>query len=105
MLVIRRRAGEKIYIGDDIEIEIIEAGTGRVRVGVTAPREVPVVRGEARLTRQQNSLAASVTADQISGLLSQLQTSESDPGQISSQTSTPRAEEDCKAALGIRQEA
>ena len=72
MLVIRRKAGEKLYIGEEIEIEVIEAAGGRVRLGVTAPREVAVIRGEVRLTRQQNSSAAAITPAQVGGLLNLL---------------------------------
>jgi carbon storage regulator len=58
MLVIRRRTGQSILIGDGIEIEIIEAGPGKVKLGITAPREVLVLRKEIRLTGEQNQIAA-----------------------------------------------
>lgn len=106
MLVIRRRIGEKLYIGDNIEIEVIEAAGGRVRLGVTAPREVLVVRGEARLTRQQNSKAASLTPEQISGLLRRVQESASlNESDNSPHTEARCVEEEFKAAPDSRQEA
>jgi carbon storage regulator len=46
MLTFTRRAGERIVIGGDIEVTILDVGGGRVRVGVTAPRSVPIHRGE-----------------------------------------------------------
>jgi carbon storage regulator len=46
MLTFTRRAGERIVIGDDIEVTILDVGGGRVRVGVTAPRSIPIHRGE-----------------------------------------------------------
>jgi carbon storage regulator len=58
MLVIRRRAGESLWIGDSVEVEIIEAGPGKVKLGIRAPREIPVVRSEIRATREQNQRAA-----------------------------------------------
>jgi carbon storage regulator len=58
MLVIRRRAGQSILIGDDIEIEIIEVAPSRVKIGITAPKEVCVVRKEIRLTSEANRAAA-----------------------------------------------
>ncbi len=58
MLVIRRRAGQSILIGDDIQIEVIEAGPGKVKLGITAPREVLVLRKEIQLTGEQNRIAA-----------------------------------------------
>jgi len=46
MLTFTRRAGERIVIGDNIEVTILDVGGGRVRVGVTAPRSIPIHRGE-----------------------------------------------------------
>ena len=58
MLVIRRRAGESILIGEDIEIQVAEIGAGRVKLGIAAPAEVAVLRKEVKLTRDQNLAAA-----------------------------------------------
>ena len=58
MLVIRRRAGESILIADDVEIEILEITPTRVKLGVKAPKEVPVLRKEVRLTQDRNRAAA-----------------------------------------------
>jgi carbon storage regulator len=62
MLVIRRHPGESIWIGDEIEIEVIDCGSNRVKLGIRAPKTVPVVRNEARLTREQNLAASQVMA-------------------------------------------
>lgn len=58
MLVIRRRAGEALLIGDDIEIEVLETGGSQVKLGIRAPKHVVVLRKEIQLTGEQN-LAAS----------------------------------------------
>jgi carbon storage regulator len=58
MLVIRRRPGEAIRIGEDVEIEIIECGPNRVKLGVRAPKEIPVWRAEVHAMREQNIAAA-----------------------------------------------
>ena len=58
MLMIRRRAGQAILVGDDVEIQIVEISSHRVRLGINAAPHVAVVRKEARLTREQNQLAA-----------------------------------------------
>ena len=60
MLVMRRRAGESILIGDDIEIQILHIGESRIKVGITAPRSVPVAMKEVHLVRQENLAAARV---------------------------------------------
>ena len=46
MLVLTRRVGETIMIGDDIEIEVLEVRPGIVRLGVRAPKSVRVLRSE-----------------------------------------------------------
>lgn len=65
MLVMRRRAGESILIGDDIEVQIIHIGESRIKIGITAPRSIQVSTKEVNLVRQENLAAAqlrSVTA-------------------------------------------
>jgi carbon storage regulator len=69
MLVIRRRAGESFRIGDEIEIEILESSGGQVKIGIRAPREVPVLRNEVFLTNQQNRSAAAAGASVVEALV------------------------------------
>ena len=58
MLILRRRAGESILIGPDIEIEFLEVNSQTVKVGIKAPREVSILRSELRMVGQQNEQAA-----------------------------------------------
>jgi carbon storage regulator len=58
MLVIRRRSGETLLIGEDIEIEILETGSSQVKLGIRAPKEVVVLRKEIKITGQQNVAAS-----------------------------------------------
>jgi len=46
MLVLSRKRGQKILIGDDIEIVTVKVGDGSVRIGVRAPREMRIIREE-----------------------------------------------------------
>ena len=46
MLVLTRKAGEGIIIGDDIKITIVELKSGGVRIGIDAPRDIKVHRQE-----------------------------------------------------------
>lgn len=63
MLVLTRRIGETITIGSDIEVTILESWGGQVRVGVSAPRDVPVHREEVwERIQDQDEGAASVVA-------------------------------------------
>ncbi len=58
MLVMRRRAGERFLIGESIEIEVLEVSGSRVKLGIVAPASVPILRKEARTTREENVMAA-----------------------------------------------
>jgi len=51
MLVVTRKTGQKIMVGDDIEITLVEAERGRAKIGVQAPRQLPVHRLEIWLQR------------------------------------------------------
>jgi carbon storage regulator len=57
MLVIRRRAGEAVLIGEEIEIEILEAGP-RVKIGIRAPKSVAILRKEILTVKRQNLVAS-----------------------------------------------
>ena len=46
MLIITRRAGERIRVGDDVLIEVMEVTGSTVRVGIAAPKSIPVYREE-----------------------------------------------------------
>ncbi|MGL5152071.1 MAG: carbon storage regulator CsrA [Clostridium sp.] len=46
MLVITRKKGESLLIGDDIEITVIKLDDGSVKLGVSAPRDVSILRKE-----------------------------------------------------------
>jgi carbon storage regulator len=70
MLMMSRRAGETILIGDDIEIVIAHIGRSRVKVGIRAPRETAVIAQEVRLVRDENRAAANgAAAAEFSGLV------------------------------------
>ena len=62
MLMMTRRAGQKIVLGDDITIEVVEVAGNTVRLGVSAPRSVPVYREEIwTAVRAENEAAATGT--------------------------------------------
>ena len=63
MLVLTRKSGESIIVGDNIEIIIVQVDGDAVRVGVKAPREVPVYRREIyEAIRLENIKAAASPA-------------------------------------------
>jgi carbon storage regulator len=74
MLVMSRRQGETILIGEQIEIVIAHIGRSRVKVGIRAPRETVVVAREVKLVRDENLAAASAgrSVSEISRFLAKL---------------------------------
>ena len=48
MLVLSRKVGERILIGDDITVTVVRLVQGGVRIGIEAPKELPVVREELK---------------------------------------------------------
>jgi carbon storage regulator len=53
MLVLTRKANQSIMIGDDIEVSVLAVMGEKVRIGIAAPRAVPVFRQEVYLEIQQ----------------------------------------------------
>ena len=62
MLVLTRKRNESIMIGDDIEVSVLSVAGKKVRIGIEAPREVPVFRKEVYLEIQQQRLEAGTSA-------------------------------------------
>lgn len=63
MLVLSRKIGEKIVIGDNIVVTIVDIRRDKVRLGIEAPKEVPVHRQEVyEAIRLKNDAAAKVAA-------------------------------------------
>ncbi|GAB2873684.1 carbon storage regulator CsrA [Nocardioides pacificus] len=69
MLVLSRRAGESIVIGDDVTITILDVRGDVVRVGIEAPRSIKVHRAELlRELEASNRQAASPSEDAVASL-------------------------------------
>ncbi|MEQ1946461.1 MAG: carbon storage regulator [Bryobacteraceae bacterium] len=73
MLVIRRRAGESVLIGENIEVHVLELSASYVKIGIDAPRDVAVVRREIHLTAAQNRSAARLSGSSLPDALLRLQ--------------------------------
>lgn len=69
MLVLSRRVGESVVIGDDITVTVLEVRGDVVRIGIDAPRSVTVHRAELLAeVADTNTEAASPSADQVASL-------------------------------------
>jgi carbon storage regulator len=64
VLIITRRAGEKVRIGDDVCIEVIEVTGSTVRIGIAAPKSIPVYREEIWAAVTAENAAAAKTSPQ-----------------------------------------
>ena len=62
MLVLTRKRNESIVIGDDIEVSVLSVAGEKVRIGIDAPRDIPVFRKEVYLEIQQQRLEAGTAA-------------------------------------------
>jgi len=61
MLILSRRPGESVTIGDDITVTIVAISGSQVRLGIAAPREVRVLREEIyKAIQEENRAAANV---------------------------------------------
>ena len=65
MLILTRRAGETVVIGDDIAVTVLGIKGNQVRIGVKAPREVAVHREEISERIRQENLQAGQAGDII----------------------------------------
>jgi carbon storage regulator len=62
MLVLSRKLGEKIYISENICITVVDIDRGKIRLGIEAPREVPIFRQELLQNQDKQPPAASTSA-------------------------------------------
>jgi carbon storage regulator len=66
MLIITRKPGEKVMVGDDVVVHVMEIVGGSVRIGIDAPRSIPVYREEIySAVRDENRAAAESGPDAL----------------------------------------
>ncbi|MBI3803035.1 MAG: carbon storage regulator CsrA [Nitrospirae bacterium] len=70
MLVLTRKPGEEIFIGDQIRVVVIEIQGGQVRLGIDAPATIPIYREEVLAKIMlENKKAASANPNQLKDIL------------------------------------
>jgi carbon storage regulator len=72
MLIVRRRAGQSILIAGEIEIEVLEIASNKVKLGVVCPRAVSVIRKEVGLTIESNHAAKTISPAARASIVSKL---------------------------------
>jgi carbon storage regulator len=61
MLVLSRKLGEKIFIGENICITVVDIDRGKIRLGIEAPRDVPIYRQELLPLKNTDNPAPATT--------------------------------------------
>jgi carbon storage regulator len=69
MLVLTRKTGEAIQIGEDIEISVVSVKGDQVKLGINAPKNVEIHRKEIYLTIQEENAEASKGIDNLLNIL------------------------------------
>lgn len=65
MLVLSRRKAESIRIGNDIEVYVVEIRGSRVRLGIRAPQEIPVLRSEVAVRESVGVMHDTASAAEV----------------------------------------
>ncbi len=69
MLILRRRLNESIIIGDSIEIKVTEISSDSVKLGITAPKNIPVYREELyRKIKEMNVNSLNIPSESIENI-------------------------------------
>lgn len=71
MLALSRKQGESIVIGNNIEITVLEAKGDQVKIGISAPKSVPVYRKEiyAQIQEENREVVANLDVESLKKLL------------------------------------
>ena len=72
MLVLTRKSNQSIMIGDEIEVSVLSIMGEKVRIGIQAPRDIPVFRKEVYLEIQSEGVAAGSAKAEVDDALKRL---------------------------------
>lgn len=65
MLILQRKVGESLLIGEEIEVTVLSVESGRVRLAIQAPKSVPILRSELKTAAEVNREAAGEEASPL----------------------------------------
>ena len=95
MLILQRKAGESLVIGDDITVRVISVDGTRVRLAISAPEDIPILRSELIVATAANRDSAREEAaptellDLLGGVLDHKREEPASQRQVSSKTDPP----------------
>ncbi len=72
MLIVTRKESESILIGEDIEVIVTEIGAERVKIGIRAPKGIPIIRRELMETKKLNQEASAASGREKVEMLREL---------------------------------
>lgn len=72
MLILTRKAGESLYLGDDIKVTVLKVQGGQVKLGLDVPKTLTVYREEVYLRIKEENLMAVQASDQDLMMATQL---------------------------------
>ena len=72
MLVLTRKSGQSIRISNNVVVTILESNAGQVKIGVSAPNEIPIHREEIYKRIQEENRSAIISGEIQKGVLSDL---------------------------------
>lgn len=68
MLILSRKIGQSLIIGDDVEIKIVSIDGDNVKIGISAPKDVTVVRKELLEVKDENKKAINIDKSSLKKL-------------------------------------
>jgi carbon storage regulator len=81
MLVLTRKSNQSIMIGDEIEVSVLAIMGEKVRIGIEAPRSIPVFRKEVYLEIQQDTSRPEEARQEVDQALERMKSGETPPPQ------------------------
>lgn len=64
MLILTRKSGESFFVGDDIEITVFDVQADKIRIGISAPESVLILRKEIKEIKDENVKASAAASKQ-----------------------------------------
>ena len=69
MLILQRKLSETIKVGEDIEISVVEISKNQVKLGITAPEDMAIIRDDAVCKNSPEKKSSSAIMEEVAGLL------------------------------------